>query len=86
MTIKGLELAIVNKLRMYCIDTGAIAFMLTEAAPATQLFIQLTPKFAGYIFVIRASDAALPMFDILGGRGSSWAKKGDSLLKIRDHW
>ncbi len=32
-----------------------------------QLFIQLTPKLAGYIFVIRASDAVLRIFDILGG-------------------
>ncbi len=51
-----------------------------------QLFIRLTPKLAGYIFVIRASDAVLPIFDILGGRGSSWGEKGTPLLKIRDTW
>ena len=57
-----------------------------EAALAAQLFIRLTLKLAGYIFVIRASDAILPIFDILGGRRSSWVEKWTPLLKIRDTW
>ncbi len=41
----------------------------TEAAIAPKLMIQLTQEFAGYIFVIRAGDAALPISDKI--RGSS---------------
>ncbi len=48
-----------------------------ETALAAQLFIRLTPKLAGYIFVIRVSDAVLPIPDILGGRGVILGRKGD---------
>ncbi len=47
-----------------------------EAALAAQLFIRLTPNLVWYIIVIRASDAVLPIFYILWGRGSSWVEKG----------
>ena len=57
-----------------------------EAALAPQLFIPLTPELDWYIFVIRASDAFLPIIAILGSRGSSWAEKETPLLKIRDPW
>ncbi len=56
-----------------------------EAAIAAQLVIRLTQELAWYIFVIGASGAALPIFDILGGRGSSWIKKGTP-PQIRDPW
>ncbi len=37
----------------------------TEEALAPQLFMRFTQKCAWYIFVIRASDAALPTFDTI---------------------
>ncbi len=52
-----------------------------EAALAAQLFIRLPPNLAGYIFVIRASDAVLPIFDILGVGGHLGPKRGPPTTK-----
>ncbi len=71
---------------MYCIDTGDIAFMFNEGSSCGSTIHPIDTKIAWYIFVIKASDAVLPIFDTLRGRGSSWAEKGTPLLKIRDPW
>ena len=51
---------------------------------APQPLVQLTPKLAWVFFILWASDAALPFFQILGGRGSILQPKGTPLLQFRD--
>ena len=44
----------------------------TEAALAPLLLIRLTQKFMWCIFVIRASDASLPIFDTIRKFSLTW--------------
>ena len=61
---------------MYCIDTGAIAFMFILRLHYSSNGDQNWQGISMLLYI----------FDILGGKGSSRAEKGTPLLKIRDPW
>ncbi len=66
---------------MYCIDTGAIAFMFNGGSSCALTIHPIDTEIGMEYLCYRASDAVLPIFVILGVRGHLWRKRGPPSLK-----